>query len=268
MGHPAGGQGESRLCLLPDRDVELAPFIAHPTIEMAGASPDGLVGTDGLVEIKCPNTATHIETLLTHTSRKSTRSRCSGRWPAPAGHGATLSRSTPAAGVGRRLRLPARAGRGSDRRARGGGKSLPLRMRDHPHAIEPAAGKARCGMNQGVLQGDRSGRRSIVPAVSARRSAKVYGFTGQTLHCPARLRCRVRSLPRSALRMGEATSSPTVSPFARSAIGGRRRKSISHSRPKQADRGEAAGDQAIWSRVPTNRAVPYLRKVSGKVERR
>jgi predicted phage-related endonuclease len=31
---------------------------------MAGASPDGLVGDDGLVEIKCPNTATHIDTLL------------------------------------------------------------------------------------------------------------------------------------------------------------------------------------------------------------
>jgi predicted phage-related endonuclease len=32
---------------------------------MSGASPDGLVGEDGLVEIKCPNTATHIDTLLT-----------------------------------------------------------------------------------------------------------------------------------------------------------------------------------------------------------
>ena len=32
---------------------------------MAGASPDGLVGADGLIEIKCPNTATHIETLIT-----------------------------------------------------------------------------------------------------------------------------------------------------------------------------------------------------------
>jgi putative phage-type endonuclease len=29
----------------------------------AGASPDGFVGKDGLVEIKCPNTATHLETL-------------------------------------------------------------------------------------------------------------------------------------------------------------------------------------------------------------
>lgn len=45
-------------------DVEQVGFIAHPTIEMSGASPDGLVGNDGLVEIKCPNTATHIDTLL------------------------------------------------------------------------------------------------------------------------------------------------------------------------------------------------------------
>lgn len=44
--------------------VQLADFIDHPTIPMSGASPDGLVGSDGLVEIKCPNTATHIETLL------------------------------------------------------------------------------------------------------------------------------------------------------------------------------------------------------------
>jgi predicted phage-related endonuclease len=34
---------------------------------MAGASPDGLIGDDGCVEIKCPNTATMIETLLTGT---------------------------------------------------------------------------------------------------------------------------------------------------------------------------------------------------------
>lgn len=39
-------------------------FVSHPTIEMAGASPDGLVGEDGLVEIKAPNSATHIATLL------------------------------------------------------------------------------------------------------------------------------------------------------------------------------------------------------------
>lgn len=36
-------------------------FIPHPTIENAGASPDGLVNDDGLIEIKCPNTWTHLE---------------------------------------------------------------------------------------------------------------------------------------------------------------------------------------------------------------
>jgi putative phage-type endonuclease len=48
------------------QDVEVTEvgFVAHPTIAMAGASPDGLVGADGLVEIKCPLTATHIDTLL------------------------------------------------------------------------------------------------------------------------------------------------------------------------------------------------------------
>jgi putative phage-type endonuclease len=39
-------------------------MINHPSIEMSGASPDGLVGTDGLVEIKCPNTSTHIASLM------------------------------------------------------------------------------------------------------------------------------------------------------------------------------------------------------------
>lgn len=44
--------------------VEPASFVKHPTIGDAGASPDGYVGADGLIEIKCPITATHIETLL------------------------------------------------------------------------------------------------------------------------------------------------------------------------------------------------------------
>lgn len=42
-------------------------FVPHPTIAMSGASPDGLVGDEGLVEIKCPNTATHIDTLMSQT---------------------------------------------------------------------------------------------------------------------------------------------------------------------------------------------------------
>jgi putative phage-type endonuclease len=41
--------------------VDQVPFIDHPTIEGFGCSPDGLVGADGLLEIKCPNSATHWE---------------------------------------------------------------------------------------------------------------------------------------------------------------------------------------------------------------
>lgn len=40
-------------------------FVDHPTIEMCGASPDGLINDDGLAEFKCPASHTHIETLLT-----------------------------------------------------------------------------------------------------------------------------------------------------------------------------------------------------------
>lgn len=39
-------------------------FVPHPRIAMAGASPDGIVPPSGIVEIKCPNTASHIEYLL------------------------------------------------------------------------------------------------------------------------------------------------------------------------------------------------------------
>lgn len=48
-----------------DAQVVEVAFIDHPAIGMTGASPDGLVGEHGLVEIKCPNTATHLDTLLT-----------------------------------------------------------------------------------------------------------------------------------------------------------------------------------------------------------
>jgi len=47
-----------------DTDVADAGFVPHPRVPMSGASPDGFVGDDGLVEFKCPTTATHLNTLL------------------------------------------------------------------------------------------------------------------------------------------------------------------------------------------------------------
>ena len=43
------------------RDVALTGFVKHPSVRWLGASPDGLVGDDGLIEIKCPTTLTHLK---------------------------------------------------------------------------------------------------------------------------------------------------------------------------------------------------------------
>ena len=47
--------------------VEQTGFVRHPTVAWCGASPDGLVGEDGMVEIKCPESATHLEWMTTGT---------------------------------------------------------------------------------------------------------------------------------------------------------------------------------------------------------
>jgi putative phage-type endonuclease len=44
--------------------VDQVGLVVHPRIERAAASPDGLVGDSGLVEIKCPKVATHLTYLL------------------------------------------------------------------------------------------------------------------------------------------------------------------------------------------------------------
>ena len=44
--------------------VDQIAFVEHPTIADFGCSPDGLVEDDGLIEIKCPNTATHIDYVM------------------------------------------------------------------------------------------------------------------------------------------------------------------------------------------------------------
>lgn len=46
------------------RMVDLVGFVHHPSIPWLGASPDGLVGDDGLVEIKCPATTTHLRRIV------------------------------------------------------------------------------------------------------------------------------------------------------------------------------------------------------------
>jgi putative phage-type endonuclease len=65
--------------------VEEVGFILHPTVGDSGASPDGLSDDDGLLEIKCPKTETHIETLLSqevpeeYISQMQWQMACTGR---------------------------------------------------------------------------------------------------------------------------------------------------------------------------------------------
>lgn len=44
-----------------DNDVELVGFIQHPSIKFAGASPDGVVGKPGMIEIKCLDSGNHLK---------------------------------------------------------------------------------------------------------------------------------------------------------------------------------------------------------------
>jgi putative phage-type endonuclease len=66
-------------------DVFEVGFIDHPEIAMTGASPDGYVSDDGLLEVKCPNTATHLDTLLSgsvpskYLSQMQWQMACTGR---------------------------------------------------------------------------------------------------------------------------------------------------------------------------------------------
>lgn len=60
-------------------------YFPHPSIAHSGASPDGLVGIDGVIEIKCPTTGVHLETILSgeipekHTYQMAWEAECSGR---------------------------------------------------------------------------------------------------------------------------------------------------------------------------------------------
>ena len=51
---------EAKADVLTDR----TGFWLHPEIKWLGVSPDRLVGDNGLVEVKCPNTTTHLDYIF------------------------------------------------------------------------------------------------------------------------------------------------------------------------------------------------------------
>jgi hypothetical protein len=70
--------------------VRQVGFVYHPTIKMAGASPDGLVGEDGLIEIKCPKLDTHLQYMIDGVdSRRVPAADALADWPVQSGNGST-----------------------------------------------------------------------------------------------------------------------------------------------------------------------------------
>lgn len=63
-GNQTEAQARDAYAFYRDADLIEVDFVDHPSIGMAGASPDRLVAPDGLLEIKCPATHTHIATLF------------------------------------------------------------------------------------------------------------------------------------------------------------------------------------------------------------
>ena len=66
MQHGIDTEPEARMAYEAHKGVlvDEIGFVNHAAISNFGCSPDGLVGLDGLIEIKCPNSKTHIDTVL------------------------------------------------------------------------------------------------------------------------------------------------------------------------------------------------------------
>lgn len=60
--------------------VEEVGFVVHPVLDFVGVSPDGLLGDDGLVELKCPaNMAKHLDALRSNDHAKEYRWQLQGQ---------------------------------------------------------------------------------------------------------------------------------------------------------------------------------------------
>ena len=87
MQHGTETEPEARdaYCFYTSNQVEQVGLIRHPKIEQSHASPDGLIGDDGMLEIKCPQPAAHLETLTSkqipakYVTQMMWQLACSGR---------------------------------------------------------------------------------------------------------------------------------------------------------------------------------------------
>ena len=80
-------EGEARQCyeMATKTLVEPVNLVVHPRHDFIAASPDGLIDEDGVLEIKCPNTTTHLGYMVEdvmpddYVPQVATQLLCSGR---------------------------------------------------------------------------------------------------------------------------------------------------------------------------------------------
>lgn len=72
-GNEVEDQARATYEMLTGNRVHEVSFVPHPVIPMAGASPDGLIGCEGGLELKCPDTHTHLATLTGATIERGYR---------------------------------------------------------------------------------------------------------------------------------------------------------------------------------------------------
>lgn len=64
QGNDVEPQARAVYSLATGQTVEEVGFVEHPSLASCGASPDGHVGDEGMVQIKCPEPKTHIKFLM------------------------------------------------------------------------------------------------------------------------------------------------------------------------------------------------------------
>ena len=73
--------------VVTENEVDLIGIAEHATIPLFSASPDGYVDEDGIVEIKCPNTTTHIDWMMADEIPEEHVPQIAQRCPVQGGNG-------------------------------------------------------------------------------------------------------------------------------------------------------------------------------------
>ena len=76
-GNDTEDEARNKFAFIKDIEIKQVGFVEHS--KDVGCSPDGLIGDDGLIEIKCPDTLTHMDYITGKTLPKAYRDQIQGQ---------------------------------------------------------------------------------------------------------------------------------------------------------------------------------------------